>query len=132
MPYTGGEPNVRLHIAGDGRVGIGTTNPDEKLTVKGKIHTQEVRVDLNGAVAPDYVFKKEYNLKSLEEVKKYISNTGHLPNIPSAEEMDENGINLKEMNLKLLEKIEELTLYFMEEHTSNIELRKRIEILESK
>ncbi len=95
----------------NGSVGIGTTNPDAKLTVKGKIHTQEVKVDLAGSIAPDYVFLEDYNLKTLEEVSKHISEKGHLPNIPSAKEMEKEGINLKEMNLKLLEKIEELTLY---------------------
>lgn len=98
-----------------GHVGIGTANPDAELTVKGKIHTQEVKVDLNGAVAPDYVFKEDYDLKTLEEVQEYINKNGHLPNIPSAEEMEENGLLLKDMNLKLLEKIEELTLYILQQ-----------------
>ncbi|MEL4309133.1 hypothetical protein [Joostella sp. CR20] len=98
----------------NGNMGIGT-NPDAKLSVKGDIHTQEVKVDLAGAVAPDYVFMNDYKLKTLDEVKAYINNKGHLPNIPSAKEMEEEGINLKEMNLKLLEKIEELTLYTIEQ-----------------
>ena len=98
-----------------GRLGIGTIAPDAKLTVKGDIHTQEVKVDLNGAVAPDYVFKDDYNLPSLEEVQAYIDTHGHLPNIPSAKEMEANGIGLKAMNLKLLEKIEELTLYILKQ-----------------
>ncbi|UGU17910.1 tail fiber protein [Sinomicrobium kalidii] len=94
-----------------GKVGIGTDLPDAKLTVNGDIHTKEVKVDLNGAVAPDYVFKEGYELRSLEEVQAHIQEKGHLPGIPSAKEMGEEGINLKEMNLKLLEKVEELTLY---------------------
>ncbi|MFP2996906.1 hypothetical protein ABN763_13400 [Spongiivirga sp. MCCC 1A20706] len=106
-----------------GNVGIGTTTPDSKLTVKGKIHTQEVKVDLAGAVAPDYVFYKDYNLKSLEEVQNYITKEGHLPNIPSAKQMEEDGINLKEMNLKLLEKVEELTLYTLEQEKKIKELQ---------
>lgn len=107
-----------------GNVGIGTTTPDSKLTVKGKIHTQEVKVDLAGAVAPDYVFYKDYHLKSLEEVQQYINKEGQLPNIPSAKQMEEDGINLKEMNLKLLEKIEELTLYTIQQHKKINELQK--------
>lgn len=109
----------------DGKIGIGTNNPDELLTVKGKIHTQEVLVDLNGAVAPDYVFQKyydgfsllqpEYELISLGELETFIKENHHLPGIPSSEEMNENGISLKEMNLKLLQKIEELTLYVLEQ-----------------
>ena len=72
---------------------------------------------------PDYVFTPEYNLLSLEEVKKYIEEKGHLPNVPSEKEVLENGIELGAMNAKLLEKIEELTLYIiqLEERVDNIE-----------
>lgn len=122
-----------------GNVGIGTTTPDAKLTVKGQIHTQEVKVDLNGAVAPDFVFKEDYALKSLKEVQGYINEHGHLPNIPSATEMEENGFLLKEMNLKLLEKIEELTLYTLQQQKElenqkkkNQELEERLLKLENK
>ncbi len=106
--------NNGIHY-GSGNVGIGTTAPDAPLTVKGHIHAQEVTVDLNGAVAPDYVFYDDYALRSLEEVQRYIDLHGHLPNIPSAKEMETEGVHLKTMNLKLLEKIEELTLYVMEQ-----------------
>jgi len=97
-----------------GDVGIGTNDPDAKLTVNGNIHAEEVKVDLN-VPGPDYVFKEAYDLKSLEEVQNYIKTNGHLPNIPSAQEMEANGIELGEMNMKLLEKIEELTLYTIEQ-----------------
>ncbi|MEC7262605.1 MAG: hypothetical protein VXW38_02625, partial [Bacteroidota bacterium] len=96
-----------------GNLGVGTVSPDSKLAVKGKIHAEEVKVDLS-VPGPDYVFKEGYDLKSLEEVQNYIKEHGHLPNIPSAKEMEENGIQLGEMNMKLLEKIEELTLYLIE------------------
>ncbi|SFC65922.1 hypothetical protein SAMN04487891_1186 [Flagellimonas taeanensis] len=95
-----------------GNVGIGTASPDAKLTVKGRVHAEEVKVDLSVS-GPDYVFKDGYDLKSLEEVQNYIKEHGHLPNIPSAKEMEANGIQLGEMNMKLLEKIEELTLYII-------------------
>ncbi|WP_254097187.1 tail fiber protein [Aquimarina sp. Aq107] len=117
--------NNNIYYNKQGNVGIGTTNPDAKLTVKGNIHTQEVKVDLNGAVAPDYVFLEDYDLKTINEVEAYIQDQGHLPNIPSAAEMEQNGIELKQMNLNLLEKIEELTLY-------TIAQEKRIKELESR
>lgn len=108
-----------------GKIGIGTTNPDELLTVKGKIHTQEVLVDLDGAVAPDYVFETyfngfsktmpEYRLISLEELEAFLKKNNHLPKVPSADTMQTEGISLKEMNLLLLQKIEELTLYTLQQ-----------------
>jgi len=109
----------------NGMIGIGTKSPDEKLTVKGKIHTQEVLVDLNGAVAPDYVFEAyfdgeseldpEYKMQSLSEVAAFVKQHHHLPGVPSADAMEADGLGLKEMNLLLLEKIEELTLYTIEQ-----------------
>ena len=115
--YWNGTANDKevMTLLANGNVGIGTANPDSELAVKGQIHAQEVKVDLDGAVAPDYVFDEGYNLRSLEEVQEYINAHGHLPNIPSAKEMEENGLMLKEMNLKLLEKIEELTLYVLQQ-----------------
>ncbi|WP_271425072.1 hypothetical protein [Aequorivita sinensis] len=120
----------------NGKIGIGTSNPDELLTVKGKIHTQEVLVDLDGAVAPDYVFEQyftgtsslmpEYNLISLEELELYLKENNHLPNIPSADTMKAEGISLKEMNLLLLQKIEELTLYTLQQQKEIDALKEKI------
>ncbi|MDG3581256.1 hypothetical protein [Galbibacter pacificus] len=118
-------------ITQNGNVGIGSISPDAKLMVAGDIHASEVRLDLNGTVPPDYVFKEGYYLKSLKEVENHINEKGHLPNIPSAEEMEEEGINLKGMNLKLLEKIEELTLYTIQQQKMINEQNKRIEKIES-
>jgi hypothetical protein len=101
-------------VISNGNMGIGTFAPDSKLTVKGDIHTREVRVDLNGAVAPDYVFEKSYDLLSLTDLENYIKENKHLPEVPSAKAMEEEGLNLKEMNLLLLKKIEELTLHLIE------------------
>lgn len=100
-------------ITQNGNVGIGSISPDAKLMVVGDIHASEVRLDLNGTIPPDYVFKQGYDLKSLKEVEDYIKEKGHLSNIPSANEMEEDGVSVKEMTLKLLEKIEELTLYII-------------------
>lgn len=110
-----------------GNVGIGTINPDEKLTVKGKIHTQEVRVDLLGPLVPDYVFAKDYKLKSLQEIEDYIKQNSHLPEIPSAKEIEKNGLMLAEMNMSLLKKIEELTLYSIEQNKKTEAQAKEIE-----
>ncbi|WP_347374310.1 hypothetical protein [Aequorivita sp. Q41] len=120
----------------NGKIGIGTTTPDELLTVKGKIHTQEVLVDLEGAIAPDYVFETyfsgfseimpNYKLISLEELEVFIKENNHLPNVPSAETMKDEGISLKEMNLILLQKIEELTLYTLQQQKEIDALKEKI------
>jgi hypothetical protein len=119
--------NQVMKIDGNGNVGIGTDAPDAKLAVKGHIHTQEVRVDLTGAVAPDYVFEPTYNLLPLSEVETYIKANKHLPEVPSAKQMEEEGLNLKEMNLLLLKKVEELTLHLIEMKKENESLRLRDE-----
>ncbi len=121
-----GQQVERMRINHDGNVGIGTTSPDEKLTVKGTVHTQEVRVDLN-VPAPDYVFEKDYNLRSLEDTETYINKNKHLPEIPSAKEMEANGVELGEMNMLLLKKIEELTLYTIEQDKALKQQQKLIE-----
>ncbi|MBL0736404.1 hypothetical protein JI750_05875 [Flavobacterium sp. GN10] len=106
-----------MRILGNGNVGIGKTNPTNKLDVNDTIHSQEVKVDMNGW--SDFVFKKDYVLPTLEQVEKHIAEKGHLENIPSKKEVLENGINLGEMNAKLLQKIEELTFYMIEMKKEN-------------
>ncbi|PTS91906.1 hypothetical protein DBR11_28150 [Pedobacter sp. HMWF019] len=96
-----------------GNVGIGTTNPDSKLTVNGIIHTKEVKVDMTGF--PDYVFKPNYHLRPLTEVKSYIEQNHHLPEMPTEQEVAKNGANLGELNKLLVKKIEELTLYLIQQ-----------------
>ncbi|WP_350292603.1 fibronectin type III domain-containing protein [uncultured Croceitalea sp.] len=95
-----------------------------KLAVEGKIRTREVRVDQDSW--PDYVFDQDYKLPTLEEIRKYIQEKRHLPNIPSAKEVAVNGIELGEMNKLLLEKIEELTLYMLQQQAEINTLRKEI------
>ncbi|MEO9511829.1 MAG: hypothetical protein ABJN84_04260 [Flavobacteriaceae bacterium] len=109
-----------------GSVGVGTSTIPSgyKLAVNGKIITEELKVQLQSAW-PDYVFSKEYELPSLEEIQKHIEEKGHLPNIPSATEVEVNGVELGEMNKLLLEKIEELTLYLLQQE-------ERIKKLENK
>lgn len=101
-------------ILGNGaKVGIGTSNPDEKLTVNGTIHSKEVKVDVSIPV-PDYVFDVDYKLTHLDDLKVYINKNHHLPEIPSATQMEKEGINLSVMNTTLLKKVEELTLYLIQ------------------
>ena len=102
--------------------GIGTTNPDTKLTVKGKIHAEELTINLS-VPAPDYVFSKDYNLMPISELEKYIAENKHLPEVPSAKVMEQTGINLTEMSMLLLKKTEELTLYILdhEKRINNLE-----------
>ncbi|MHC0446374.1 hypothetical protein ACWA1F_13270 [Flavobacterium sp. 3-218] len=117
--------NEKMRIRNDGNIGIGEPNPRNKLDVNGTIHSKEVKVDMTGW--SDFVFKKEYNLPTLEEVENHIVEKGHLENIPNEEEVLKNGINLGEMNAKLLQKIEELTLYMIEMKKENIEMKKENE-----
>jgi hypothetical protein len=134
-----GHNNQTYMTINQGNVGIGTTTPDAALTVKGDIHTREVRVDMTGAVGPDYVFEKNYNLLPLSQLKSYVNQNKHLPEVPSAKEMEENGLNLKEMNLILLKKVEELTLHLIEQNgkienlgRENVELKKSNEVINEK
>ncbi|WEA00669.1 hypothetical protein [Mucilaginibacter sp. SJ] len=106
-----------------GNVGIGQTNPQNKLDVNGSIHSKSVLIDLNGW--SDYVFKKDYPLRPLSEVKAYIDLNEHLPEVPSEQEMVKKGLDVSEMNKLLMKKIEEMTLYLIEQN-------KRIEKLEAK
>jgi hypothetical protein len=119
-----------FNILNNGNIGIGIINPANKLDVNGTIHSKEVKVDMIGW--SDFVFKKEYNLPTLAEVEKHINEKGHLENIPSEEEVLKNGINLGEMNAKLLQKIEELTLYMIDMKKENIEMKERLIKLENK
>lgn len=117
------------HYIQNGNLGIGTTVPDEKLTVKGKIHAQEVKVDMLGALVPDYVFANDYKLKPLQEIEEFIKKNSHLPEIPSAKEIEKNGLMLAEMNMSLLKKIEELTLYSIEQNKKTNSQEKEIQSL---
>jgi hypothetical protein len=109
---------ILLHSGGNsyinaGKVGIGTTNPTEKLTINGTAKAKEIIVEEN--VGADFVFANDYALPSLPEVEKYIIENQHLPEIPSAEEMVKNGVKVGELQMRLLQKIEELTLYVIEQ-----------------
>lgn len=124
--------NHNMIIKGtNGFVGIGTIDPKSRLSVNGQIRATEVKV-LAVISVPDYVFEPGYELRTLKETKEYITKNKHLPEIPSATEIGENGIDLGDMNMRLLKKIEELTLYQIELMEKLEKQQKRIEKLESK
>lgn len=107
--------STQLHswINTNANFGIGTSNPQYKLDVRGTIRATEVLV--NTPTGADFVFDKDYNLRPLSEVQSYIQENRHLPEIPSAKEMIEEGVNMSELQIQLLQKIEELTLYILQQ-----------------
>ncbi len=120
----------RMRIAESGNVGIGTSNPTQKLSVNGSIRAKEVIVETVGW--PDYVFADDYNLKPLSEVEHHIKQHKRLPGIPSASEVAEKGVGVGEMQAKLLAKVEELTLHLIDLKKENESLKARVNALESK
>ncbi len=99
-----------------GKIGIGTTAPTAKLTVKGDILATKVQIVSDDEIpASDYVFEPGYNLRSLSEVEQFVKTNKHLPEVPSATEFKENGYSVGEMDDILLRKVEELTLYTIEQ-----------------
>lgn len=117
---TNGTGGIYVAQNGNVRIGAGTANPTKTLEVNGAIRSKEVLVEV--ANWSDFVFDKDYDLMTLNEVESYIKENGHLPDVPSAKEVKANGVEVGEMNAILLQKIEELTLYI-------IELEKKIEKL---
>ena len=128
-----GKANVSLFIKGsNGNIGIGTLNPQGfKLGVNGPIATTEVKV-AEYDNWPDFVFKGNYNLPTLTEVENHIKNKGHLKDIPSAKEVAKDGFYLGGMDAKLLQKIEELTLYTIQQQKELKEKDTKLKELEAK
>ncbi|MGN8072351.1 hypothetical protein [Mucilaginibacter sp. 22184] len=118
-----------LTVQALGNVGIGTTDPrGYKLAVNGSMIATSVTVKL-AANWPDYVFKKDYQLPSLQEVKAYIDQNQHLPEIPSEQQIAKDGLNLGEMNKLLMKKVEELTLYLIQQKEENAKVKETQEKL---
>ena len=107
-------PKTKLHISGNVMIGSGTPASGYMLSVNGKVISEEVRVELD-ATWPDYVFDEEYKLTPLHQLEKFVSTEKHLPNIPAASQVEKEGFDLGDMNRRLLEKIEELTLYIIQQ-----------------
>ena len=113
-----------IYVKAGGNIGIGTTNPGSKLAVNGKIDCKEVEIYLDGW--SDFVFDEAYQLKPLDELEIFIKENKHLPGVPTEEEVIQNGINIGQMNAKLLEKVEELTLYVIDLKKENEVMKKEI------
>jgi hypothetical protein len=123
-PFASSSDGIR--ITANGSVGIGTrlvNNPNNyKLAVNGTIGAKAVKVEVSSNTWADYVFNKQYKLKTLSELEAFIKKNNHLPNIPSTAEVEKDGIDMATMMAKLLEKVEELSLYIIEQN-------KQIEVL---
>ncbi|UOY08493.1 hypothetical protein L0P88_08030 [Muricauda sp. SCSIO 64092] len=105
--------DIKMVMEDNGNVGIGTAWAEAKLTVAGNIHSREIKVKVDAGA--DFVFNDSYDLRSLEETERFINRYKHLPEIAPEKEMLENGVLIGELNIKLLQKIEELTLYTIQQ-----------------
>lgn len=113
-----------------GNVGIGKLNPSEKLEVNGNIRAKEIKVEATNW--PDYVFKPEYDLRSLSQLDQFIKQNGHLPDVPKAQDAEMDGVSLGEMDRLLLKKVEELTLYIIELAKDNADIKAELQALKDK
>jgi len=125
---------MRINQDGKVRIGLGTNDiktPDGyKLFVEDGILTEKVKVAVKTTTNwADYVFAPDYKLMPLNEVEQFTKENNHLPNVPSAEEMVNNGLDVAQMDAKLMEKVEELTLYIIEQNKVNQKQAKEIEEL---
>jgi hypothetical protein len=128
---TGATLNKNMTILGNGNVGIGTSTPGSyKLAVEGSFGARKVKV--TQAAWADFVFDPGYQLPSLHQVEQYIREHRHLPEIPSEKEVKENGLDLGDMDKRLLQKIEELTLYLLDMNKQNQELKATVDDLKAK
>lgn len=118
-------PKAKLHVDKDVMIGEGDPAYGYALSVNGKIMATEMRIESYGAW-PDYVFEPDYALNSLDDLSSQIASAGHLPGIPSADEIEKNGLLVGDMQKRQMEKIEELTLYILQLHDRISVLEKQI------
>jgi len=123
-------PKAKFHVTTGMVIGTSTTVPATGyiLSVNGKIMTEEVRVQMD-ANWPDYVFDNKYKLRPLKEVEQFIAAKKHLPGIPSAKQVAEDGLHLGDMQKRIMEKVEELTLYVIQLNKENQQLKQEVETL---
>ncbi len=126
---SGGLCRSNFTLMDNGNVGIGTTNPQARLAVNGDILTHKIKVSTNASLWPDYVFEKTYKLPSLQHIEQYISENKHLPDMPSAATVEKDGHDLAEMDRKLLQKVEELTLHMIRLDKENQQLKAELQTL---
>ena len=126
--YGSGFGNARFTILPEGNVGIGTDVPTDKLSVNGNIRAKEIKVET--ANWPDYVFEEDYRLTPLTEIETFIKANKHLPDIPSAQKIAEEGLSVGEMNKLLLKKVEELTLHLIEKDREVLKLSEKMTEIE--
>ncbi|WP_131535581.1 hypothetical protein [Pedobacter nototheniae] len=116
----------KFYVMGDGNVLIGKTsqtNPAYKLDINGKARANEIVVNTTGA---DFVFENNYELRPLTEIETFVKQNKHLPEIPTAKTMQEEGVGVSELQTKLLQKVEELTLYIIQQQKEIDELKKKL------
>lgn len=131
---TNGVEALRVNQNGKVRIGNGASDiktPDGyRLFVEDGILTEKVRVSVKTTANwADYVFAPDYKLMPLNEVEKFTKENNHLPNVPSAKEITENGIDVAQMDAKLMEKVEELTLYLIEQNKQIEQLKAEVKTL---
>ncbi|RXK85908.1 hypothetical protein [Filimonas effusa] len=128
MTFTTGLAGEAMRIDPNGNVGIGTDNPTAKLAVNGDIHAKGLKVSLKGW--PDYVFDSTYALMPLPQLEQYLEKEKHLPEIPDAATVEQQGLDVGEMQKLLLKKIEEMTLHLINIKKNNEAIKKENEELQ--